>query len=750
MVTLADSLVSSASRVLPIRMRPDLSMRYHKYQGKPYWVVKEPIGLKYFRFQEEEFSILQMLDGTVSMQDIKDTFEKDFAPQKITLGDLQHFIGMLHRSGLLITGAEGQGRQLKKRRDETKRKELLGKFSNVLAIRFKGIDPEKMLNFLAPYTNWFFTKWAVMTVLTAGICALLLLGTNFAVFRSRLPAFHEFFGPQNWLWLGMTLGITKVLHEFGHGLSCKRFGGECHEMGVMFLVLTPCLYVNVSDSWLLPNKWHRASIGAAGMYVELTLATIAVFLWWFSDQASTINQISLSVMFICSVSTLLFNGNPLLRFDGYYILSDISEIPNLRQKASKILQRYMSEYCLGIEQQEDPFLPQRNRAFFAFYTIAAVMYRWVVVFSILMFLNSVLEPYGLQVVGRIIASAGFFGLVIQPLWQFGKFLHVPGRMHQVKKNRVLITLAIIGSLVAAFCYIPFPYSVKCAAQLQPRDAATVFVTIPGKLVSIEVEYGDEVQEGDIIARLENPDLEVEVKGYESQLANYEKSREVAKQLFARGDVRLAGEIEQLDYQIEGAKKQLAIKRDQQGRLEIKASRAGFIIPAPRKDAQPSVEGQLPAWSGSLFSEENTGAILAEGDVICLIGDPKSYEADLAVDQSDIRFVLPGQKVELLMEAYTSDTIETEIADESDISREPMRVTPKSLSNQSGGIIATKTDPRTGIQTPLSATYQVFVPVENKNGDFFRGMRGRAKIAAAPQSAGQRLFRYMAKTFHFDL
>ena len=183
MVTLADSLVSSASRVLPIRMRPDLSMRYHKYQGKPYWVVKEPIGLKYFRFQEEEFSILQMLDGTVSMQDIKDTFEKDFAPQKITLGDLQHFIGMLHRSGLLITGAEGQGRQLKKRRDETKRKELLGKFSNVLAIRFKGIDPEKMLNFLAPYTNWFFTKWAVMTVLMAGICALLLLGTNFAVFR---------------------------------------------------------------------------------------------------------------------------------------------------------------------------------------------------------------------------------------------------------------------------------------------------------------------------------------------------------------------------------------------------------------------------------------------------------------------------------------------------------------------------------------------------------------------------------------
>ena len=158
-------------------------------------------------------------------------------------------------------------------------------------------------------------------------------------------------------------------------------------------------------------------------------------MWWFSDEASTINQISLSVMFICSVSTVLFNGNPLLRFDGYYIMSDLMEIPNLRQKSSKILQRFMAEYCLGLEQQEDPFLPHGNQIFFAMYTVAAVIYRWIVVFSILMFLNSVLEPYGLQVVGRLIAGMGLFGLIIQPMWKLGKFLHVPGRMHQVKRKK---------------------------------------------------------------------------------------------------------------------------------------------------------------------------------------------------------------------------------------------------------------------------------------------------------------------------
>ena len=163
--------------------------------------------------------------------------------------------------------------------------------------------------------------------------------------------------------------MTKILHEFGHGLSCKHFGGECHEIGVMFLVLTPCLYCNVSDSWMLPNRWHRAAIGAAGMYVELVLASICTFIWWFTEPGP-LNYICLNVMFISSVSTVMFNANPLLRYDGYYILSDILEIPNLRQKASTILNRKLGKWCLGLEEPEDPFLPKRKQWLFATYTVA--------------------------------------------------------------------------------------------------------------------------------------------------------------------------------------------------------------------------------------------------------------------------------------------------------------------------------------------------------------------------------------------
>ena len=178
---------------------------------------------------------------------------------------------------------------------------------------------------------------AIMVAAAYIFTALMLVLVNFETFRSKLPEFHQFFASGNWFYLAAALGITKVIHEFGHGLSCKYYGGECHEMGFMLLVFTPCLYCDVSDSWMLPSKWKRMMIGAGGMYIELILASTATFLWWNSHEG-LFNQMCLNVMFVSSVSTLLFNANPLMRFDGYYILSDMLEIPNLRTKV-----KYKSE-----------------------------------------------------------------------------------------------------------------------------------------------------------------------------------------------------------------------------------------------------------------------------------------------------------------------------------------------------------------------------------------------------------------------
>ena len=172
----------------------------------------------------------------------------------------------------------------------------------------------------------------------------------------------------------------KIIHEFGHGLTAKHFGGEVHEMGILFLVLTPALYCDVTDSWLLPNKWKRIWISAAGIYVECFLASIATFVWWYS-KPGLLNSLSMATMFICSVNTILFNANPLLRYDGYYVMADWLEIPNLRIKSTQFFAYLIQEKVLGLEIPVQSYLPRSRRFLFVTYAIASYIYRWFVTFA---------------------------------------------------------------------------------------------------------------------------------------------------------------------------------------------------------------------------------------------------------------------------------------------------------------------------------------------------------------------------------
>ena len=640
------------------------------YQGSSYWVVKEPVGLQYYRFHDEEYFILQMLDGHVSLQQIKDGFEQEFAPQKITFGDLQQFIGMLHRSGLVISNAPGQGTQLKKRGSEKKRKELLGKFANIFAVRFRGIDPERLLNRMNPVLGWIFTVPALLFFVAFGLVTLTLVGMNFEVFKAKLPSFQEFFAAENWLYMAILMGVVKICHEFGHGLSCKKFGGECHELGFMLLVFTPCHYCNVSDSWMLPNKWKRIWIGAGGMYVELILASFATWLWWFSEPGF-LNFCCLATMFICSVSTVVFNGNPLLRFDGYYIVMDLLEIPNLRQKSTETLKRWFQETCLGLELQDNPFLPQRNKLAFGMFTVASMIYRWVVVIGIVIFLNHVLEPYGLKIIGRLVAFMGFFGLVAKPIWSTIKFIRTPGRLQKVKMPRVAASLGIVGAFVAAFCFVPLPFHIICAFEVRPADPHSVYAGTPGQIHEIKVKPGDSVNEGDTLAILKSTQLELkllDLKGEHDvatvRLASLESMR--------RADSNLAGEVETQKKVLASVSQLRAKAQDEFDELVIKAPVPGVVIPPPNKPDDKPSDGRLPEWSGSPLEPENTGALLTQESLLCLIGDPTNIEAVMIVDQGDVQLIDIGDKVELKTDSRRLAIYDGEIEI---ISRSEMKYSP---------------------------------------------------------------------------
>jgi putative peptide zinc metalloprotease protein len=740
----AEAFRSSTTRAVNLRRRGDLDVTRQVYQGQAWWVVKDPIALHYFRFRPEEYALLDMLDGRRSLEQLKERFEREFPPRRITVEELARFISTLHRSGLVIGDRPGQGPQLFERRRQRLWKQWVAWFSNIMALRFRGIDPDRILERINPWFGWIFSPPAIVAALAFVASALLLVLVNFDVFRSKLPEFHQFFAAGNWLYLAIALGVTKVLHEFGHGLSCKHYGGECHEMGVMLLVFTPCLYCDVSDSWMLPNKWKRAAIGAAGMYVEVILAAIATYLWWWSHPG-IFNQLCLDVMFVSSVSTILFNANPLLRYDGYYILSDIVEIPNLRQKATTILGRLASKWCLGIKQPEDPFLPQRNLGLFALYAVASSIYMWIVTASIFLFVWNVFKPYRLEVLGQLLAAGAVWGLVVRPMYGMIKFLKVPGRRDEVKSRNVLATIAVASLVVAAIALIPLPQRVWCAAELRPRGEETVYVSIAGTLERIAVKPGDVVQAGQELARLGSIDLDLEIAELEGQVTQYRtKLASLERERFT--DPGAALEIGTVEESLKSYEEQLAKKRGDREELVLVAPRAGIVLPAQSIRQTPDPGGRLPAWGGHPLDEQNLDAMLTEGTVLCVVGDRGKYEAALVVDQSEVEFIAVGQRVDIKFDAFPWQT-QTGTIDE--IAETSMEAGPERLSVKAGGSVPTRTD-ESGREQLISTSYEALVTLDDPDGVFTPGMRGTARVKVGSRTVGQWLLRLLWQTFNFRM
>jgi len=743
MTTLADSLIASSSRPLAVSKRADLEMREQRYHGRLYFVIKDPLSLKYYRFEEEEYALLEMLDGETSADEIVQKFDKRFAPQRITIPELHQFLGSLYRSSLVVSQAPEQGKQLNQRRIESEKRERIGKLTNVLAIRFKGIDPDRLLTSLNNWVGWIFSWPAFCFILLLGLTALSLLAIEFDTFSRKLPTFQQFFASENWLLLACTMGITKILHELGHGVACKRFGGECHEMGVMLLVLTPCLYCNVSDSWMLPSKWRRAMIGAAGMYVELIIASIATLLWWFSKEG-TLNYLCLNIMFVCSVSTLLFNANPLLRYDGYYILSDVLEIPNLRQKASTILQRKLGSWFLGLPTQHDPFLPTKRQWLFAIYSVASAIYRWVVALAIFWMLYNVFEPYGFKVIGQMIAMTAIYGLVVAPLWRLGKFFMIPGRFEKVNKLRAAIAMSVACGCLSAALFIPVPHYVRCDFRVEPRDAASVFVDAPGELQTAYVEPGQRVKAGAVIAKLEDVDTKlaiVQLTGEQEEL--FSRLDSLRRRAFY--DEVANGQIAEVEKGLQAVERQLATLRRNEQRLVLRAPREGYVLSPPPQPPQSEDEDVLPTWTGRPLDVQNTGALLAESVLVCRIADPAKLEAVLAIDQADMEFIAENQQVKLYVDNLPHRIYVSQVKD---ISYEKMKAAPRNLASKSGGL-ATKND-AAGYVTPLSTTYEVATPLNDTQGELYIGATGKARVRVGSRTVGVKVWRYLCQTFHFDL
>lgn len=732
---------AAIERSVALRMRPELEIRPQWFGRRRFWVVKDPVSLEYHQLNDEEHAILKMLDGRTSLAELQRGFQESFAPRTISSARLQTLLGLMHREGLVVSDITGQGEQLLSRRKTKRRRRWAATLTNILAIRLPGMDPERFLQWLHLRLYWIFSSWCIAACLLMALATLASVAVRFDEVTARLPDLATIFSAENVILLGCTLAGVKVLHELGHALTCKHFGGECHEMGVMFLVFTPCLYCNVTDSWMIANKWRRIAVSAAGIYVEVVLASLAAFLWLWSEPGR-FNTVCLYVLLICTASTLLLNGNPLLRFDGYFVAADLLETPNLWQRSRGMVFGLVRRVCLGVELEADRARPRGGHGLVFIYGIASIAYRVIVIFAILWFLYSVLKPHGLEAIAFLVALVAFAGVFMVPLFAAARLFRDPSIRRRISRRRVALTMAGVLGLLIMVVLVPVPHSVQAPVVVQARDAQRVYVSEPGILQQTTLA-GTQVKAGQTLAVLSAPELarEVarlndEVRYAQIRLRNLEMLRVAVPEIADQVALQIPAAEETLDDKKEQLKQRSAAEKS----LVLRSPQAGTVLAPPFDRDAAVADDELPFWSGSLLEERSLGCYLESGTLLCMIGDPARHELAAYITQDDVEWIRLGQSVRVLLEQQDGEVLHGEIASLAKVDSE---VAPKQVAAMLDRSSAGETD-SDGI------IYEATVLLEEHDRKLIIGARGRARITVKPLPIGKRFVRFLSRTFAFRL
>ncbi len=488
---------------------------------------------------------------------------------------------------------------------------------------------------------------------------------------------------------------------------------------------------------MLKNKWQRIAVAAAGIYVELILATIATFLWWWTAPG-LLNALCLNVMLVCSVGTVLFNGNPLLRYDGYYIVSDLFEVPNLSAESTAAVRRTLARWCLGIALPDERIAPPRRQRWLWLYAVASTAYRLLLVIAIFWGLREFARPYHLEPLVALAACLTFAAMLWPVAAGVVDLSRNLARGQRVVRARAMLSGGLLLAVLLAVAFIKVPMRVSAPLVLAYRDAERVYVTVPGRLVE-GARIGQTVQPGDLLARLENAEVLLEVARLTSERDRQQlyldnlKARQL--QGVADGN-QLPAAIAALADVTERLKQ---LERDA-ARLAIVSPMAGTVLPPPNRPRQLSKSEALDTWSDVPLNPRNLGAYLERGTLLCLVGDAARFEAVVHVEQTDIELVAIGQPVRVVLDHHPAEVLQGRVVE---IGKVDLKVMPRELA--AARDLPALTDPH-GAAHPLNTWYQVRVQFDGDPPNLLARVHGQAKITVASQSIAAQCDRFVRQAF----
>ena len=590
------------------RLRSHAQLHRHQYRGRIWYVLQDRSNERFHRFSPAAYAFIGLMDGQRTVQDIWELSSTKLADEAPTQPEVVQLLSQLHAADVLQCDIPPDIAELLHRHERTQQKKWQRRAMSIFAWQFPLFDPERLLQIFVPLVRPFFGWGGTVLWLCIVIPALLIGVAHWSELTTNL--IDRMTTPQNLVLLWFLFPIIKALHEFGHAFAVKVFGGEVHEMGIMLLVFSPVPYVDASASSAFSSKWQRSVVGAAGMIVELVIASIAMFVW-VSVEPGTVRMLAYNTIMIAGISTVMFNANPLLRFDGYYILADLIEIPNLRQRANNYLSYVCERYLFGREEAQEPQAATGERAWFVGYSVTSFIYRIFVVFAILMFLTD--QFFALGMFFALLTGVTWF---LIPLGKGLSYLFTSPRIRRVRGRALAVTSGALAVIVVALCFTPVPFRTRAEGVVWIPDEAIVRAGADGFVAQVVGIPGSKVSRGDVVVVCHDSVLTTQVKVLEAHLQEIEaRIREQIPESIVKAKI-----LEEEKYYIQ---EKLARAREQVRDLVIIAKVDGTLV-LPRAEDLP-------------------GRFVHRGDVLAHVVDLNTLTVRTIVDQTDIDLIRHSTK-----------------------------------------------------------------------------------------------------------
>lgn len=599
------------------RVRHHGQIHRHDYRDQIWFVLQDRVSGRSHRFTKKAYRFIGAMDGHRSVQQIWDglnEIEGDDAP---TQDEVIRLLSQLHAADLLICDVNPDTQELFRRYQRQRRMNLKQRLWTPLAIRIPLFDPDRFLDRTLPTANLILNRYTAFIWLIVISLAAVLAAVNWSSLSENV--IDRALTPQNLLVLWLVYPAVKALHELAHAYIAKKYGAEVHEIGIMFLVLMPVPYVDVSPIWAFRDKRKRMLVGAAGIAMELFLGAIALFVW-LNVEVGAVHSIAFNVMLISGISTLLFNGNPLLRFDGYYVFSDAIEIPNLGSRSTKYLGYVIQRYLIGIKDAVSPANNAGEKAWFVVYGIAGFLYRIFIMFVIILYIGGKFFTVGIALAAWAIVTQA-----IIPLVKSMSFLVNNPKLKQNRSRANVFAFGLVASIVLVVFVVPAPSWTKAQGVTWPADNARVRAQADGFVDQILVADRSYVEQGQAIILTVDPLAESRVSTLEARLKQLQVQWVAAR----TSDRVQAGLIQE---ELSVIREDLKRAKEKVQNLTVRSPKSGLLIIPQAKDIPGKyvTQGEGIAFVISDDDEINVRAVVAQED----IGMVREYVRKVDVIASD--------------------------------------------------------------------------------------------------------------------